>query len=143
MTSISLTEVADFILGYDLIYRTWERDSLLDWLRWHSAQGFILRALGDNGELLGIAIVRPMMRKECYSERLSYHFDNEGDTYFVDLAIAARPKLKVLQALGFAGLRRFGARKYMAFQVRAGSIKIIEPQDHRAKLLKRERLCKT
>ena len=132
-------EAAWFVWRHYPPAKDWGRHLLQRWITWNCSHGFMLTVLGNEEQLLGLAVVRPMMRENCYDERKSNHFDEEGDTYFVDLGIALQPRLQVLQALGFAGLKRFGQRDYIAFQVRGGDVKIVDARQHRARMFKQRK----
>lgn len=108
----SLHSFAQLILENLPQYRKWTTEALMNWINWHSSQGFIFCALDDSGDIAGLAFVRPIMYVEQGDEY--YEFDPEGPIYFVDIAIS---KVKgALQAISFAVLKRFGQRDKIAWK---------------------------
>lgn len=107
-----MNEVADFILGYDLIYRKWERQGFLDWLQWHADHELLLKAIDFDGSIAGVLIIRTVMKPQ--DADVDFACDPEGSIAYVELAIADKPG--VIQALGLAALKRFGQRGWIAWK---------------------------
>lgn len=136
MTKVTPLEILEFIVTHYKRAKDWDKPSLYNWICWNLENGFCL-LVGDKSGLTGLAFVRTMMMRDSATQKTGLHFDPEGDTYFVDLAIAKAPKLPVLQALGFAGHKRFGQRDYIAFQRHGkGSVMITNAKRHRDRILR-------
>lgn len=101
-----MNDLAQFIREH----HEWPRNP--EWLGWHLSNGFVMRALGDDGTIAGVAIVRPVMKPEDAQD--CYEFDPEGSVLFIDLIICKAPL--AMQALGFAVLKRFGMRETVAWK---------------------------
>lgn len=115
----------------------WEEKALVNWVSWAIKEGFLFMT-GHEREIAGLAIVRPTMTPHKMPNNLE--FDQEGDTYYVDLAIALSPRRDVLQALCFSVLKRFGMRDKIAFQRQGvGPVLVIDAHAHRRKLLRQMR----
>jgi hypothetical protein len=109
----TVEQLGAFILAHYPRYRKWDRDIFNRWLQWNISQGFVQCVIGDGEELVGLTVCRPIMRKDWMGDEF-YNFDPEGDTVYVDLAIALKPF--VIQGLVFAGLKRFGMRPFIAWK---------------------------
>jgi hypothetical protein len=129
-------QISEFICRHYERARTWHPRNLEGWIEWNIEQRFCITARCEKtNEILGLIIVRPVMHPELAIGNKD--FDVEGDTYFVDMAIALPPKLPVLQVLGFAVLQRFGMRDKIAFQRNGvGPVIVSDAHEHRRKLLR-------
>lgn len=106
-------QLANFILAHYPPYRKWDRDIFNRWLRWNLSQGFVLCVIDEKNEVAGVAVCRPIMKKDWIGDEF-YNFDPEGDSIYVDLAIALQPL--VIQGLVFAAIQRFGMRPFVAWK---------------------------
>ena len=140
MKRFTVLQIMQFILVHYARARDWNAPQLFNWICWNIEHGFCL-LVGDDDKIQGLAFVRTMMLKDCAKEMHTLYFDPEGDTYFVDLAIAPNPKLQALQALGFAGHKRFGQRDYIAYQRQGeGPVIITNAREHRNKILRKHKV---
>lgn len=129
----TVPQIMQFILQHYDRARDWDASMLFNWICWNIEQGFLF--LTGDDKLTGILIARTTMNpQDCVG---SLDHDPEGDTYFIDLAIAINPKRESLQALAFDLLRRFGQRYKLAFQRQGtGPVIVTDAHLHRKKLLR-------
>lgn len=104
--------LSDLILKHHEPYRMWNRENFDGWLAWNIHNGFVIRAVNDNDETVGVGIVRPVMKEEDATDR--YEFDPEGSVLFIDLLLCLHPS--AMQAIGFGVLQRFGMRETVAWR---------------------------
>ena len=107
-----MNELAEFILEHYEPYRKWDRTILDGWLGWHCSQQFLFKAIDTDGSIVGVMIVRPIIRPQDADD--FYAFDPEGNVAFIELLIATKPG--VTQVLVYAALRRFGERPRVAWK---------------------------
>jgi hypothetical protein len=91
----------------------WDRETFDGWLAWNVHNGFVMRAIGDHDEIVGVSVVRPVMEAE-HATANRYTFDPEGSVLFIDLLICLHPS--AMQAIGFGVLKRFGMRETVAWR---------------------------
>lgn len=102
----------ELILEHYPTYKKWDRAIFDGWLGWHNDNGFVIRALDDNENTVGIGIVRPVMKAEDANDH--YEFDPEGSVLFIDLLICLHPS--AMTAIGLGVLQRFGQRQTVAWK---------------------------
>lgn len=92
--------------------RQWQEGRLQEWLAWLDASGCVIACYDDEGstEPTGFAVVRPI--SDISKRHQSYHINERGHTVYCDMAVA--PTRKIMQAIGFAVLSRFGQRTFFA-----------------------------
>lgn len=131
----TVPQIMQFILQHYDRARDWDSTQLFNWICWNISQGFCL-LVGEGNHIFGLMLVRPTMHpcSDCVG---TLEFDPEGDTYFIDLAIATKPRRAVLQALTFAVLHRFGQRDKAAWQHHGiGPVIVVDAHEHRRRLLR-------
>jgi len=104
--------LANFILKHHEWCRNLNPEIFQGWLGWHVHNGFVIRALDDNENTVGVGIVRPVMSADDAND--FYEFDPEGSVLFIDLLICEHPS--AMQAIGLGVLQRFGMREWVAWK---------------------------
>lgn len=127
-------KAAWIIWRYHPYAKGWGRSSIKQWVHWLLSEAFIIFVMDDqaNNELVGMLVMRPMMKPEDYREICS--FDQEGPTLFVDFAWSKHAY--GLMSAGFAVLTRFGMRKTVAWNM-DGKLKVYRAANLRRNLLRR------
>ncbi len=108
MTTVTTDEIVAFVLHNYKLSRTWKIISFFSWVSWMQEHGFCL-TIADGDKLAAVLFVRPVMHAE-QADNEPFYFDNEGDSIFVDIAIAAIPRKRAMQAFAIAVKQRFGLR---------------------------------
>ncbi len=134
------TDIANFICANYERANEWPFNDLVEWIKWFTKERFVL-TIGNGPKMWGVIMVRPTL--EPWNCLGNTDYDQEGDCLYIDIAVAMSPKRDVLQAMGFALLKRFGERSKIAFHRHGvGPLIITSFAEHRRKLLRTPRICK-
>ena len=101
--------IIKFILAHYPPALEWDQIAFYKWIQWSLGESFLVTVLDNNDEMVGLGVAHPIMHDQGEDS-----LDQEGDTVFVDLAIALN--YEAFQMLGFAFIDRFGAREYVAWR---------------------------
>jgi hypothetical protein len=107
-----VSKLAELALAQIPSVRKWDEAKLYEWLSWMDASGCVIACYEDGRSIdpLGFAVVRPIV--DISKKHQRYHVNERGQTLYCDMAVA--PTRKIMQAIGFAVLDRFGQRKFWA-----------------------------
>lgn len=111
MKTFTATDIAEFVLRHYPAAKKWPK--LDDWINWEMEHDFCFLVGDDDHQLRGVLFIRPVL-DPIRAHFSQLYFDEEGDTMFIDLAVAQPPIRDVLQCLAFAVIRRFGIRAKFA-----------------------------
>jgi len=103
--------ILNYIAKHEPNAKLWPRDKFEKWVQYYFSEGFICTVLDDSEKLCGLAMIRPVLTPLDADDQLA--MDYEGTCLCIVEVIATAPG--ALQALGFAVLKRFGMRKYVAY----------------------------
>ena len=124
----TLQEVTDYIAANEPQAKNWDEAKFQKWVAWHYSEGFVCVVLDVDQSIAGLAMVRPCMERDAADQMV---WDYEGDCLYI--AEVVTTKKGALKALGFAVLKRFGMREWVAWQ--RPPFYILET--HKAKALRR------
>lgn len=114
-----IIEIAEFVLPRFRFAWSNDTEKVYKWIDWHWDHGFICRAFNESNELVGVLVIRPVIKAEDGAEH--YAYDPEGSVIFVDLLVC--DDARALRALWAALLKRFGYRNSVAWSRNGAPIK--------------------
>lgn len=111
----ALEDVVPFVHSHYPESTVWKEGVLENWLTIAAMNGYLMLALNDEEEPVGLIIARTVDKIPAKMDRNP--FDEDGQIIYVDFAIA--PNKQVLSALAWAVLQRYGLRKILAYRKNA------------------------
>lgn len=108
----ALAGVASFVREHYIESTVWPEGDLENWLKFAASMGYLMIALDDKQKPVGLVIARTV--NDIPARKDMEPFDENGKIIYIDFAIA--PNKKILKALGWAVLQRYGKRELIVYR---------------------------
>jgi hypothetical protein len=110
----TLQQIQDFIYVNDPTVQSWEQKAFDRWVAFYHSEGFICVVKNAFEDIVGVALVRPIMEP---MDALDYlKFDQEGKGLHIQEIVCTAKGALIM--LGFAVLQRFGMRQFVSWENR-------------------------
>ncbi len=119
----TLQQIQDFVWCNDPTVQAWEEKAFDKWIEFYYSEGFICVVKNAFEDIVGVALVRPIMQP---MDALDYlKFDQEGAGLHIQEMVCTAKGAMIM--LGFAVLSRFGMRQWISWERRGMTKLIVRP----------------
>lgn len=106
------SNILDYLLVHDRVYRKWPEPTFIAWVKWYYEKGFIVTCKYSDGDIMGLVMIRPVMEPQDAFD--TYNFDYEGRTLYVAELICTASE--AMLPLAAQVIKRFGERELVCWQ---------------------------